>query len=167
MARVIYGAEVFAAGRNGINFNYDIIGKNSEVMTVGDPLKYASGVLAVAGTTDSIAGIAVKTATMASDNQTVAKVAPGYIPTEEDTQFLMGTNSDLTGNATDVGTYYKLTTGTSGAVQVDVTSGVQTTTARVVMIKQVDPFNEGGTGAGSGLRQCVVVFVRKPTWIDQ
>lgn len=167
MARTIYGAELWSSPRSEVNYNNDILGKNSEVIASGDPLKFASGLLAVAGTTDSIAGIAAKTATMTSTNQTVAKVAPLYIPVGEETIFLMGTNSDLTGNATDVGTYYKLTTGTSGAVQVDVTSGVQTTTNRVVMIKQVDPNNEGGTGSGSGLRQCLVIFVRKPTWIDQ
>lgn len=167
MARTIYGAEVAESVSNPVNFDYDIVGKNSVAFTVGDPVKFSSGVLDVAGTTDSIAGVAAKTVTMASDNQTVAKVSPGYIPTDERTLFLMGTNADLTGNATDVGTYYKLTTGTTGTVQVDVTSGVQTTTNRVVMIKQVDPNNEGGTGSGSGLRQCLVVFVRRPSWIDQ
>ncbi len=64
---------------------------------------------------------------------------------------------------TDVGTYYKLTANTTGTVQVDVANGAQTTTSRVVMIKSVDPQGIGGTGAGSGLRQCVVVFVKKFT----
>ncbi len=98
---------------------------------------------------------------MASDNQTVAKIAPAYIPAE-DTVFFMYTNADLTGNATNGGTYYGLT-GATGAVVVDVTSGVTATTSRQVEIVQVDPYNKGGTGSGSGLRQCLVRFFRTPT----
>ncbi len=162
MAQTLYGAQPWNPNDEELDINYDVIGQNSQAFTLYDPVKYASGVLDVAGTTDAVLGIAMKTETMSSDNQTVAKVTPGYIPVTEDISFLMGTNADLTGNATDPGTYYKLTTGTSGAVQVDVTSGVQTTTNRVVMIKQVDPQGLGGTGAGSGLRQCLVIFVKKP-----
>lgn len=163
MSTTIYGAQPYQPNDDELDLNYDAIGNNSDVFTLYDPVTYSSGTLVVAGTTDAIVGAVAQTVTMASDNQTVAKVAPGYYPASEDTYFLMGTNADLTGNATDVGTYYKLTAATTGTVQVDVTSGVQTTTSRNVMIKKVDPFNEGGTGAGSGLRKCVVVFVKKPT----
>jgi len=162
---VIYGATVYNASQDGVNFNQDIIGKNSEAFTTGDPVTYSSGLLVVAGTTNGIAGIAVKTATMSGSNAGTsgAREKPLYIPVDEDTVFLMGTNSDLTGNATDVGTYYKLTANTTGTVQVDVANSAQTTTSRVVMIKEVDPLQVGGTGAGSGLRQCLVVFVKKFT----
>ena len=158
----LFGASVFQENRNESDIQYDAIGKNSEVITRGDPLTISSGLLAVASATSVIVGVAVKTATMASDNQTVAKVTPGYVPANLDTTFLMGTNADLTGNATDGGTYYKLT-GTTGAVLVDVTSGVQTTTSRIVEIVQVDPRGLGGSGAGSGLRECLVKFVKTPT----
>ena len=97
---------------------------------------------------------------MASDNETVAKVTPGYIPAEG-TVFLMGSNGDFTGNATDAGAYYKLA-GATGAVQVDQSSGVQTTTSRIVEIVKVDPRGIGGTGAGSGLREVLVRFVKTP-----
>lgn len=157
----IYGASVAQENRNESDLRYDTIGKNSEAMTVGDPLTISSGVLQVAGTTDSITGVAAKTATMTSDNATVAKVTPAYVPADQ-TIFLMGTNADLTGNTTNGGTYYKLTAATTGTVQVDVTSGVQTTSSRVVEIVKVDPFNLGGTGAGSGLRTCLVRFVKTP-----
>ncbi len=131
----IYGASVAQESRsNESDFRYDVIGDNAVAFTAGDPVKVASGVLAVAGTTDSVIGVVVKTQTMAADNETVAKVCPAYIPATFETIFLMGTNADLTGNGTDVGTYYKLTTGTTGTVQVDVTSGVQTTTSRNVEI---------------------------------
>lgn len=159
---IIYGATVLKSKKLETDYSYDAIGKNSEVIAVNDPLTIASGVLKVAGTTDTIVGFAAKTATMASDNQTVAKITPGYTPVEESALYLMGTNSDLTGNATDGGTYYKLSTATSGAVQVDVASGVQTTTSRVVEIVEVDPFAKGGTGSGSGLREVVVRIVKTP-----
>lgn len=163
--QVLYGAQPWNPNDDELDLNYDAIGKNSEAFASYDPVTYSSGQLIVSGTTLAVAGIVAQTVTMASTNAgtTGARVQPGYIPVSEDTVFLMGTNADLTGNATDVGTFYKLTANTTATVQVDVTSGVQTTTSRVVMIKQVDPQNIGGSGSGSGLRQCLVVFVKKFT----
>lgn len=159
----IFGAQPWGYPSMDANANYDVIGTNSTAFTTYDPVTYSSGSLVVAGTTSAVLGVALKTETMASDNETVAQVAPGYYPTGEQSVFLMGTNADLTGNATDPGTYYKLTAATSGTVQVDVTSGTVDDQNRVVMIKSVDPQNIGGTGAGSGLRQCLVIFVKKPS----
>lgn len=158
---ILYGILQEETPSNGANFRYDAIGKNSEVIAVGDPLTISSGVLSVAGTTNTIVGIAVKAATMSSTNQTVAKVSPGYTPISPDDLYVMGSNGDFTGNATDGGTYYKLT-GTTGVVQVDQASGVQTGANRVVEIIEVDPFNIGGSGSGSGLRQVVVKVVKTP-----
>ena len=150
-----YGAAPFKYSNPERNMESDAIGANSAQFTVNDPVTYASGLLEVATATSEIVGVAASSVTMASNNQTVAQVAPSYVPADENTIFLMGTNANLTGNATDVGTYYKLT-GTTGVVQVDVVSGVQTTTSRVVMIKKVDPFNDGS------LNKCLVVFVKRP-----
>lgn len=161
MAVSIFGAQLWQEGRNESDLRYDTIGKNSEVIAANDPLQIASGLLSVSGATTTVVGVAAGAATMASTNQTVAKITPAYLPISDSTIFLMGTNADLTGNATDGGTYYKLT-GTTGAVLVDVTSGVQTTTSRVVEIVKVDPMNLGGTGAGSGVRTCLVRFVKTP-----
>lgn len=159
---VINGASVVQENRNETDVRYDIIGKNSEVFAVGDPVTVASGVLKVAGATDTIVGYAVKAQTMASNNQTVAPIVyPGYVPVDNNTIFLMGSNGDFTGNATDAGTYYKLT-GTTGAVQVDQASGVQTGANRIVEIVKVDPFGDGGSGSGSGLRTLFVRFVKTP-----
>jgi len=158
---ILYGAQVWQEKSNASNARYDVVGKNSEVFTSNDIVTIdGTNGLKVAGATDVVNGVVLKTATMASDNQTVAKVTPAYVPAE-DTVFLMGTNSDLTGNVSDPGDYYKLT-GTTGAQQVDVTSGVQTTTSRIVEIVKVDPRNIGGTGSGSGLRECLVRFVKTP-----
>ena len=163
---ILFGAKVWKTANNESNLSQDIIGKNSVVFTAGDTVGFESGLMDLASTTDTVDGVVAKTVTMASDNQTVAKVQPEYYTVDESTEYLMGTNADLTGNATDVGTYYKLA-GATGAIVVDVTSGAQTTTSRNVMIKKVDPRGIGGTGSGSGLRECSVIFVRKRTWIDQ
>ncbi len=161
MGQIIYGASLYKSAGNEADIQYDVIGKNSEAFTVGDPLTITSGALLVAGTTDPVVGIATKTVTMASNNQTVAKVTPGYIPIKSDDIYLMGCNTDLTGNTTDGGTYYKLISAATGAMQVN-TAGVQTTTSRVVEIVEVDPQNIGGSGSGSGLRQALVRFVKTP-----
>jgi hypothetical protein len=73
----------------------------------------------------------------------------------------MGTNSDLTDNATNYGTFYSVT-GSTGAQLVDTNGGVKTTTSRQVMIVKVDPRGVGGSGSGSGLREVLVKFVRIP-----
>jgi hypothetical protein len=159
VSRTIYGCEIAKSPTQELNFTYDVIGKNAEVFTFGDPVTVdASHGLDVAAATSAIYGIVQKTATMAADNETVAKVKPAVIPIDQDYEFLMGTNADLT-PLTSPSAYYKLA-GTTGAVQVDVTSGAQTGNARVVVCTKVDPNNEGGSGAGSGLRQGLFIFVK-------
>lgn len=155
------GARVWNENRAGSDIRYDAFGKNSEAFTIGDPVSILSGLVQLYSGTSAIAGVAVKTQTMASTNQTVAKVVPGYTPAGTDTLFLMGTNSDLTDNATDGGKFYKLT-GATGAVKVDVASGVVTGNSRQVQIVEVDPRGIGGSGAGSGLREVVVRFFKTP-----
>lgn len=159
MAATPSGASLTQTSGLNQGYRYDVIGKNSEVFAVGDPVTITAGVALVAGTTNTVFGIAVKAQTMSATNATVAKVYPALLPVYPDQIFLMGTNADLTGNATDVGKYYQLT-GTTGAVKVDVSNGVVGTTSRVVEIVKVDPFTEGGTGAGSGLRKVLVRFVK-------
>lgn len=160
MSRTIYGATLATTpdGKGASNFDGGrVIGDNSEVFTAGDPVTISGGFLQVSGTTERVYGIVQKTQTMTSDNETVAKVKPSVLVPDQSYEFLMGTNADMA--ATDVGTYYKLTAATSGAVQVDVSGGAMTGTARVVELTKVDPNGEGGTGAGSGLRQGLFRFV--------
>ena len=159
---VIYGASVEKSPTNGVNIQYDIVGANSAAFTVGDPITISSGQAIVAGNSDTVVGIAVKTQTMTSTNATVAKVTPGYIPVDNDTIFLMGTNTDLTNTATDFGAYCSLTANTTATVQVNSSNIVRTGSDRVVSIEQVDPFNEGGSCSGSGLRTVLVRFVKTP-----
>lgn len=169
MSQTLYGARLWHSGGNQPSLRHDAMGKNSEVFACNDivqinsagaspgEIKVASAV--VAGT--MLVGVAVKAQTMTSTNTTVAKVYPAFIPFYKDTIWLMGTNSDLTDDHTDAGTYYNITGGT-GAQQVNVSGGVTTTTSRCVEIVKVDPQNEGGSGAGSGLRKCLVRFLKTP-----
>jgi hypothetical protein len=149
----IYGAQLFKTPTNEINYTSDFaIGTNSEVFTSGDPVTVSSGLLTANGATGSVAGVVVKTATMATDNQTVAKVKPLLIPVDQDYEFLMGCNSNLS-ETTSIGVFYKLT-GTTGVVQVDVGAGAQTTSSRIVVCTKVDP---NGTG---DLTQGLFKFVK-------
>ena len=159
---VIYGAWEQQKPNNESNIQYNIIGKNSAAFTLGDPITVASNVALVAGNSDTIVGIAVKTQTMASTNVGGANVAPGYLQVDDQTVYLMGTNTDLTNTATNFGNYCALTANTTGTVQVDASNVARTTVDRVVVIDKVDPFNEGGTGSGSGLRTVLVRFVKTP-----
>ncbi len=159
MAQILYGAQLVQSQNNEFNARYDVIGATSEVVATGDLLTVESGTLEVVdAATETIAGVALAPVTAAQDDGT--KYVP-FIPADENYVFLMGTNSDLTGNSTDYGTFYGIT-GATGVQQVNVSGGVTTTTSRQVMIVKVDPFKIGGTGSGSGLRQCLVKFVRIP-----
>ena len=150
----IYGATLFKSPHTAVNFGSKVLGKNSEVITAGDPLTIDStNGLKVYTTNLPIIGVAAKTQTMASTNVTVAKVTPSYIPSDLEYEFLMGCNTALT--STSVGNYYGLT-GTTGAVQVDTTAGVTTSTNRMVVCTAVDP---NGTGdLTQGLFKFVKVF---------
>lgn len=159
---VIHGASVAERPNNESNIQYDIIGTNSTAFTLGDPITVASNKALVAGNSDTIVGIIVKTQTMPSDNVGNANIAPGYFQVDDQTVYLMGTNTDLTNTATNFGNYCNLTANTTGTVQVDASNVARTTVDRVVIIEEVDPFNEGGTGSGSGLRTVLVRFVKTP-----
>jgi hypothetical protein len=159
MGQTLYGARLWQSDGGEPELRYDALGKISEVFAQNDIVGLSSGELLVQTTT--AVGVVVKTETMSLTNTTVAKVYPAFIPIYDDQLWLMGTNSDLTDNHTDAGTYY-MVTGTTGAQQVNVTNGVTTTTSRGVEIVKVDPYNEGGTGAGSGLRKCLVRILKTP-----
>jgi hypothetical protein len=152
----LYGAKLYESPNNETNYRYDVLGTASEVFAVGDIVGMASGTLEVIdAATDPIAGVAAKVATMPSPNTATYEA---FIPADENYVFLMGCNAALTDNKTNYGTFYGIT-GATGVQQVDVTSGVTTTTSRQVMIVKVDPNNVGGT---DGLKQCLVKFVRIP-----
>jgi hypothetical protein len=155
----LYGARLWQSDGGEPELRYDALGKNSEVFAQNDIVGLSSGELLVA--TSAVVGVVVKTETMSATNTTVAKVYPAFIPVYDDQLWLMSTDADLTNNHTDGGTYYTIT-GATGAQLVSVDGGVATTTNRTVEIVKVDPYNEGGTGAGSGLRKCLVRILKTP-----
>lgn len=166
MAQTLYGAQLTTSPNNPTNTDGGrVIGKNSEVFTANDVcgLDNTNG-LFVATAVAAVYGVVLKTQTMASDNQTVAKVKPMCFPIDQSYEWLMGTNSDLS-PLTSVGQFYKLT-GTTGIQQVDVSGGAMTGVARVVVCTEVDPNGFGGTGSGSGLRQGLFKFVRVTDPLD-
>jgi co-chaperonin GroES (HSP10) len=164
----IKGASLYQTLGNASNIRYDIIGKTSEVIAVGDPLTISSGVLKVVSVaTDPIVGVAAAAST-AAQNDGTRYVA--YVPTDDTQVWLMGTIADCTDNKTNGGIIYKLCTSATntytaptGNVVVDITAGAQTTTAMQVMVLKVDPRGIGGSGANSGLREVLVKFVRTPS----
>ncbi len=161
MAQTIYGAQTTTSPNNPTNTDGGrVIGDNSEVFTANDivTIEVGSGTLAVAGSADAIYGVVLKTQTMASDNETVAKVTPICFIVDQSYEWLMGTNSDLS-PLTSVGQYYAIT-GATAVQQVSVSGGATTGVNRQVICTAVDPFGLGGTGSGSGLRQGLFKFVR-------
>ena len=159
---LVYGLSLAEATTMDDNFEYDVLGTNSAAFTLGDPITVASNLALVAGNSDAVIGFAVKTQTMTSTNVGTANVQPGYHPIQENELYLMGTNTDLTSTAANFGQYCNLTANTTGTVQVNASNLARTGADRVVQIVTVDPFNEGGTGAGSGLRTVLVRVVKTP-----
>lgn len=154
----IYGAQLQKSPTNENNYAYGVIGKNSEVFNANDLVTRGVTGMIVATPSDAILGVIPKDITMASDNQTVAKVEPAFVPIDQDYEFLMGTNADLDPLASP-GAYYNIT-GLTGVQQVDVTGGVTTGADAVVVCTKVDPNGLGGTGAGSGLRTGLFKIIR-------
>lgn len=116
----------------------NIIGANSEVFTKGDSVKIDSdGFLAKAGVGDVIFGFALETATMASDNETVAKK-------NVKVQHALGVKVRMTVASalarTDVGNYADLSTATTGADTLSATTG---TTSAQFFVCDVDPDRDG------------------------
>lgn len=159
MAATIFGAHTRKSPTKEQNYSYGVLGKNSTVFNENDivAVDAAHGMI-VAPVTTPVLGVIAKTQTMSSTNETVAKVQPAFVPIDQDYEFLMGTNADLS-PLTSPTAYFNLT-GTTGAQQVDVAGGATTGTAAIVMCTKVDPNNIGGTGAGSGLRQGLFKFIR-------
>ena len=120
------------------------LGKNSEVFTKGDLIEVASGIAEVADDTAARAiGIANRTVTMASDNQTVAKVEIDYTPLNENVLFEM--DFDAAAAVADQNAFYTIT-GATGAQQVSYAS--KDAGVGQVQLVKLDPRGEGSTTRG-------------------
>lgn len=153
----LYGAQLYRSNKNETDINYDVLGETSSVVAVGDILTATDSnvVNVISAATEYVLGVAAGAVTAAKNDGT--KYVP-YIPADLDTVWLMGCNAALTDNATNYGTFYGIT-GATGVQQVNVSSGVTSTTSRQVMIVKVDPNGVGGT---DGPKQALVKFVRIP-----
>lgn len=120
---------------------YPIIGINSGANNIADA-QYAdaNGFLAVATTSSKILGFSVVSSTNASDNQTVAKLCPGYVPA-------LGTQmvytADQACTQTDIGAYADLATVTSGAQVLNLAAGA----TGQFFVLGFDPYLTGDTTA--------------------
>ena len=133
------------------NFATDVIGKNSEVFTEGDLVTTTGAAgLKVAAAGEAVIGVKAGDQTMSATNATVALVYPTVITLDQDMEFEMTTNSDLSALVSP-GSSYNIT-GATGAQVVDVAGGIQTGATAIVTCTKVDPNKVGGTGVGSGLR---------------
>lgn len=142
----MYGAK-FSRSRSGLAEPLDHrVGANSEVFAENDLVCYASGFLEVVdhATSDRITGICKKTVTMASDNQTVAKVQVPFIPLTVDDEFEM--DFDAAAAEANVGQYFQLAGLATGAQQVSLASASDT--VGQIMLTKLDPRGEGSTTRG-------------------
>ena len=121
------------------------IGTNSAEFNVNDVVDLTSGFLSVLGaTTDRPLGICQKKVTMASDNQTVAKVTVPFIPLTVDDEFEM--DFDAAAALANQGQYFQFNTGGTGAQTIDLASASDT--VGQVMLVKLDPRGEGSTLRG-------------------
>jgi hypothetical protein len=126
---------------------YPVLGKNSEVITAGDPVSIDSdGFLIASVAGGKVLGFAIETKTMTSTNSTVALYCPQYIPADG---VWMLYQSDQACTQTDIGAYADIT-GTTGAFYIDLAAGA---TGQFF----VEGFNPDGLGTSY-----VVVRVAEP-----
>lgn len=131
---------------SGITQRLDhIIGTNSAVFAIGDVVDITSGFVSVIGaSTDRPYGICQQKITMASDNQTVAKVKVPVIPLTTDDEFEMDFDADAA--LANQGQFFPLNTGGTGAQTVDLASASDT--VGQVMLVKLDPRGEGSVLRG-------------------
>ena len=132
-------AQYFLQDPDGLGTGYPIIGNNSVALAVADAVTIDSdGFLDIASTSGKILGYSLEEVTMASDNQTVAKVCPKYVYADD---VLMVYPSDQACTQTDVGQYADFSSATSGAQTINLNSGA---TGQFLVIG-FDPKGDGST----------------------
>jgi len=114
-------AQKFLNVRHDVQSGYPIIGKNSTQFSQVDPVVAdSSGWLDIAGTTTKVLGFSTDDRTMASTNQTVAKIKPTYVPSQG---VLAQITADQAVTQTDIGAYADTGTATTGAFVVNLVAG--------------------------------------------
>lgn len=143
-------AQRFRTDPYATGLGYPVIAKNSEAFATGDAVYIdTSGFLAKATTSSKVLGFALDTVTVASDNQTVAKVCPKYVPAMD---VLMQYTADVAVTQTKIGEYADFSAVTSGGFTVGVNGSGAT---GQLFILGFDPEGDGSTDQ-------VVVKVAEP-----
>ena len=126
------------------------MGKNSEVIEIGDIIQEENGYALASANSDRVVGIAAETKTFDSDNVTVAKYKLAMVPAYQGIVFEADLDADTT-YATAVG-FYAVLTGATGAMQLSFSS--LSATVGQFRITELDP-----RGTSSATRVlCTPVF---------
>lgn len=168
----LYGFSLYKAPTGEANIESFVVGANSENFTVGDPVIMSGGFAAKlnvptnAGTAVStlpLLGIAAKTVTFNSTNQTGSKATLGIIPIDQNYTFLCNADGELS-LSTHPGLFFSISMNNTTSGQF---AGVLATSASSLygitlpaLCVGVDPFGEGTTGVGGGSRKGLFRFVR-------
>jgi len=162
MANPLYGFSVWKSPTNGADVVYPLIATNSTQFTIGDPVTASGGFAIVApNATSAIIGIAAKSFTATSTNQTVAQAYVPLYDIDQDYTFLAGTNSDISNTSAGL-LFQMLVSGGTGQVLVDTNGGSKSAgSTGIVVCLGADPSQLGTTGVGGGSRQGLFRFVKK------
>jgi hypothetical protein len=132
-------AQRFLQDPAALGVGYPIIGNNSVALAVGDAVTInGGGFLDIASTSGKILGYCLEAVTMASDNETVAKVCPKYTYAED---VLMVYPTDEAVTQTSVGQYADFSSATTNAQTLNLVAGA---TGQFLVIG-FDPTGDGTT----------------------
>lgn len=135
-------AQRFQVDPAGLGVGYPVIGANSIQFSVADAVYIdSSGFLAVATAVSKIFGYSLENITMASSNQTVAKVCPKYVEASSAVLMVYPTVSSVGLAQTEVGAFVSLSTVTTGAQAISSTTGA----TGQFLIVGIDPKADGTT----------------------
>ncbi len=146
----------------GLGVGYPVIGDNSAVFSLADPVFIdTDGFLDICTTSSKILGYSLATLTMASDNETVAQVCPQYVY-QEGVLMVYPITGAGAATQTMVGSYTVFSDVTSGGFT---TSASDSDTVGQLFIVGINPVNGGSTTAGSAteLSELVVKAAFKQT----
>ena len=134
-------AQRFHVDPAGNGVGYPVIGANSIQFSVGDAVIIdSSGWLALATAARKVLGFSLENITMASTNQTVAKVCPKYV-SNPSVLMVYPTASNVGFAQTDVGAYAVLSGLTTGEMTLSATAGA----TGQFLILGFDPKGDGST----------------------
>ncbi len=156
-------AQRFLNDTAGFGVGYPIIGANSVTFTEADPVYInTSGFLALGTSSDKVLGFSTDTiSTLASDNQTVAKVCPKYLY-HDAVLVVYPLAAAAAATQTMIGEYVVISGTTSGAFTV----GTNSATVGQFLVVGINPNNNGSVtdGTTAELSELVLRVAFPQTW---